>query len=404
MPFSRRTAPLFALVALGLAATPAAHAQSYTLTTLHSFTDGDGSGPFGGLTLGSGGVLYGTTETGGSRSYGTIFSYDTASGAFNSLYSLTISDGAGFGILTVGTGNTLYGISGPDLVGANGYGAVFSYNSATGEFTTLHTITRADGIGSAGFTVGGGSLLYGTANGSGADSNGTLFSFDTTTNTYTVLHNFTGGTDGSSPYANLTVGSDGSFYGATRSGGANNDGTLFSYNPASGILTTLYNFTTADGTGPVANLVLGSDGTLYGTTSFNGASGGGTLFSYNPTSGALTTLHSFDSITDVHGSSPWPSLSLHSGVILYGTTSRGGDANNDGTAFSYNLATGAFTTIAAFNGADGSEPGSLTLGPGDILYGTTSYGGADNDGTVFALVPRPRVVFRSRSHHRPVHL
>src|ERR1035438_3765774 len=51
-------------------------------------------------------------------------------------------------------------------------------------------------------------------------------------------------------------------------------------------------------------------------------------------------------------------------------------------------------TLYAFNGyvtsGDGMEPNSpLVIGCGGVLYGTTYYGGASNDGTVFAVSPPP---------------
>ncbi len=81
------------------------------------------------------------------------------------------------------------------------------------------------------------------------------------------------------PYANVIQGSDGNFYGTT-SGfgfGASDYGTVFKMTPAGG-LTTLVSFTDSTGRNPVAGLVQGSDGNFYGTTAGGGALGGGTIF------------------------------------------------------------------------------------------------------------------------------
>ena len=56
--------------------------------------------------------------------------------------------------------------------------------------------------------------------------------------------------------------------------------------------TTLLSFDGANGSEPLAVLVQGTNGNLYGTTAFGGAHNRGTVFEITP-SGALTTLHSF---------------------------------------------------------------------------------------------------------------
>ena len=58
------------------------------------------------------------------------------------------------------------------------------------------------------------------------------------------------------------------------------------------MLTTLVSFNGADGNSPQAQLLQGSDGNFYGTTTYGGASGCGTVFQVTP-AGVLTTLVSF---------------------------------------------------------------------------------------------------------------
>jgi len=99
---------------------------------------------------------------------------------------------------------------------------------------------------------------------------GTVFKV-TSGGTSKVLHNFTCGSDGCVPVAGLVQGTDGSFYGTAREGGANSNGTVFKITPT-GTLTTLHAFAGVDGAAPFGGLVLATDGNFYGT-----ASGGGTL-------------------------------------------------------------------------------------------------------------------------------
>jgi hypothetical protein len=79
-----------------------------------------------------------------------------------------------------------------------------------------------------------------------------------------VLHSFA--TQEQLPHG-LIQASDGNFYGTTSYGGANGLGSVFKVTPT-GTLTTLYSFRGVDGSFPQAHdLVQGVDGNLYGTTS-----------------------------------------------------------------------------------------------------------------------------------------
>ncbi len=93
----------------------------------------------------------------------------------------------------------------------------------------------------------------------------------------------------------MLQGADGNFYGTTAGGGVSGSllggGTVFRVTPA-GVLTTLVSFNGANGNSPQAPLIQGSDGNLYGTTTYGGPSGGGTVFKVTP-DGALRTLVAF---------------------------------------------------------------------------------------------------------------
>jgi uncharacterized repeat protein (TIGR03803 family) len=92
--------------------------------------------------------------------------------------------------------------------------------------------------------------------------------------TFTTLYRFCsvlpGCTDGEYTYAGLVQATDGSFYGTTVEGGANEFGTVFKITP-SGTLTTLHSFCSVvpgckDGENPLAGLIQATDGDFYGTT------------------------------------------------------------------------------------------------------------------------------------------
>jgi uncharacterized repeat protein (TIGR03803 family) len=102
--------------------------------------------------------------------------------------------------------------------------------------------------------------------------------------TFTVLHNFTGGTDGGSPSAGITMDRAGNLYGTTYNGGTG-QGAVFKlvHKGSNWVFSPLYSFAGgSDGAGPVARVVFGPNGTLYGTASFGGPYGYGVVYEIIP--------------------------------------------------------------------------------------------------------------------------
>jgi len=246
--------------------------------------------------------------------------------------------------------------------------------------TNVYTFTDLlDGSGPVGLTPDGAGNFYGMQEYGGNGGYGGIFIFTPATGNFTELYSFTNGTDGAYPYAPLILGSDGSFYGTTSAGGQSNAGTVFRVDLA-GNLSLLYGFTgKADGDTPNASLVEASPGLFYGTT-FYGGKGNGVVFSVS-SSGSFAVVHSFE-YTD--GSGPWGGLTPAGDGNLYGTTSYGG-TNNNGTIYRMG-SNGAFQSLFSFGGGNGSSPSAnLTLGLEGKLYGRTYDGGTENKGTLFSF-------------------
>jgi uncharacterized repeat protein (TIGR03803 family) len=309
------------------------------LTTLLSFNGTNGSHPAAGLAPGANGFFYGTTYGTNDpvdEDNGTVFKI-TTNGVFTSLVSFNGTNGANpAAALAQGPDGNYYGTA--EFGGAYdpsyaGNGTVFK-TTTNGVLTSLVSFNGTNGANPAGgLALGTNGLLYGTTSGGGDNDSGTVFSI-TTNGTLTTLYSFTGGGDGSDPEAGLVQGLDGNFYGTTYAGGDYDQGTVFEIT-AAGALTTLYSFTgDTDGSSPDAGLEQDADGNLYGTTSSGGVDGNGTVFLITP-GGAFATLVLFDST--VYGAGSQAGLLLGADGSFYGTAAFGG-TNGSGTVFRMQMA------------------------------------------------------------------
>jgi uncharacterized repeat protein (TIGR03803 family) len=166
---------------------------------------------------------------------------------------------------------------------------------------------------------------------------------------------------------------------------------VFKLNPTNGVETVVYSFQGEhDGAVPAAGL-LNVNGTLVGTTELGGTNdcrgGCGTVFRINPTTGAETVVHLFQN-NNVDGYYPTAEL-IKVDSKLYGTTMGGGANGNGGTVYKLNLTSGTEAVVYSFcstmNNAgqclDGAAPVSSLIHIGNVLYGTTKYGGSGEGGT-----------------------
>ena len=197
----------------------------------------------------------------------------------------------------------------------------------------------------------------------------------------TVPHLFSGGTGPFNPHAGVIQGTDGNFYGTTVNGGSGLYGTAFGLYPG-GAFGVKHSFTNGvDGATPLAGLIQASDGNFYGASLHGVGASLGTLFRMTPAN-VFTPLHAFGGGDD--GGNPLASLVQGSDGNLYGTASTGG-SNGVGTVFSLST-NGLFTPLWSFNSTNGSYPaGSLVQGSDGKFYGTTAAGGTQDLGTVFSL-------------------
>lgn len=220
--------------------------------------------------------------------------------------------------------------------------------------------------------------------------------------TLTVLHNFGGPGDGGFPFAGVTLDQQGRIYGTTCGGGSYKDGMVYRLvHEAEGwVYSPIYNFGSQqqDGKTPLAGVVFGPGGLLYGTTDDGGIENQGTVFSLQPPANACkavlcpwleTVLYSFTGGAD-GGGPQFGNLIFDQAGNIYGTTFYGG-SDGYGVVFKLARSGSGWTESVLWNftgGDDGANPISgVTLDNAGNLYGTTIDGGGRSQGTAYELSP-----------------
>jgi uncharacterized repeat protein (TIGR03803 family) len=199
---------------------------------------------------------------------------------------------------------------------------------------------------------------------------------------YTKLHDFNDSPNGAIPYGSLV--SEGTFFYGMTWGGGNGFGTLFSIKPNGTGYASVHDFAGgSNGRSPNGSLI--SDGTfLYGMTWKGGLYDEGIVFKVKLNGTGFTKLHEFVGAPN-DGAQPYGSL-ISDGTFLYGMTSKGG-GNDEGTLFKIKPDGTAYANVLDFSFGNGSGPQGSLISDGTFLYGMTRYGGTTNDGAVFKIKP-----------------
>jgi uncharacterized repeat protein (TIGR03803 family) len=214
----------------------------------------------------------------------------------------------------------------------------------------------------------------------------------------------------SEPNGGIVVGADGGLYGTTSSASSVTGGLIYRSSADGSLVKTLYQMSTSEAYAPLAGLLVGSDGLLYGTTTLGAvgvvANTTGTVFRIKTDGTGFTILHRFEpwSASNVNsnaintdGAFPETALIEGSDGFLYGVTRAGGPhgtgavfkVSRDGTSFKVLHTFGAVTSdanaVVPLN-LDGAAPlGVLLQGADGFIYGTTSAGGENGRGTIFRV-------------------
>lgn len=352
---------------------------------LHSFSGDpvnpgkDGALPNAQLATDAQGNLYGATEAGGAYSC-------------NSQSGKTVSCG------------TVFELSPPVAAGGSWTKKMLRWFSSSGFYPQSGlTPDQANGV----FY---GTTLYGGA-GCAPLGCGVVYALTLpvagTAKKFTRLHVFDSLRAGVSPAPRLEQDTAGNLYGATSSGGFNNNGVIFELTAPSASggrwsYAMLHRFS-GGARGSIPNeFIRGSGNVIFGTTQSGGVANLGIVYQLSPpaTSGGawvFTPIHAFAGGSD--GADPAGDMVIDSDNTLYGTTRSGGGTGCGGAGCGavFKLSPpaspgGAWTEqiLYAFQGgSDGATPEGTLVGPANrsALYGTTLAGGASNLGTVFQLTP-----------------
>ncbi len=267
-----------------------------------------------------------------------------------------------------------------------------------GNLQILYNFTAQQGSG-GGVTIDRAGNLYGTTD-NGGNSAGFAYKLARFAGwLLDPLFSFFGGSSGGQP-TGVILGPNGTLYGGAQggiqncgTGGSQYCGLVFNLTPKpTACLTALYCWTEnvpyrfsseSDGTGTINVSAYDQEDNLYGTTTIGGASNAGTVFELTPSGGGWTktTLYSFTGGTE--GSTPIQVLVGNDGN-LYGIAS--GTFPGNGFVFQLTPSGGQWTesVLHAFNGADGSAPGSLVQDSAGNLYGITN-SSSSLHGVIFTL-------------------
>jgi uncharacterized repeat protein (TIGR03803 family) len=262
--------------------------------------------------------------------------------------------------------------------------------------TDPDTGANPDGANPDGGMVLSGTNLFGTTYYGGTEGYGNVFLVSTNGHGFTDLHDFAG-SDGANPAADLWL-SSGVLFGTATAGGGWNAGAVFSLSTNGGGFSDVHVFTGTNGITPGSGLVC-AGGVAFGTMIAGGTYNSGLVFRINTNGTGFAVLRNFSATdlytgTNTDGAGPQGALVL-SGSTLFGTTT-GGGTNANGTVFSMGTNGGGFKVLWQFSAGntnlagtttnwDGADPEAGLVLSGGLLFGATYSGGIGGNGGIFVL-------------------
>lgn len=274
-------------------------------------------------------------------------------------------------------------------------GVIFKTDAEGNNYEEVYTFDDADkGTNPHGSLIlADDNKLYGLSHSGGSNNWGTIFQFDPQTELYTKKHAFDS-INGKNPYGSLLQASNGKLYGLTHAGGFINRGVLFEYDIENNQFQKIEDFDMSNGGNPYGSLIQASNGKLYGLSSKGGGDGTGALYEYDYNTNELTLKNSFILGPSGEGYDPRGSLIEIESGVFYGYSRFGQLGFESGGGVFYKFDTEApfwedFTPLYVFDetapeNQNGYElMGSPILASNGKIYGMTNKGGLTDSGTIF---------------------
>ncbi|TAE17711.1 MAG: choice-of-anchor D domain-containing protein [Bacteroidetes bacterium] len=275
--------------------------------------------------------IYGTTQTGGTYGYGVIFRTDTNGGNYQVLHNFNgVNGGLPYGHAPIEYCGKLYGTTTLiNWAGANYPQVLYEFElptatNPTGTYTKKYTFTNASTFWEyriSGLTLYG-DKIYGTA-GAGTSEPESYYVFEYTPGeTNIAIHYLSPSIPYSGPYGTIKlIAKNGLLYGTTTYGGDYGQGTVYSFNPITKQVTLLASFSAATGKHPFFGLVSFGDKMYVGAGSdyidaelISGEYVVGVISEFDPATNTLTPkVHIPQNI----GSSTFITQEIRSGFVLH---------------------------------------------------------------------------------------
>jgi uncharacterized repeat protein (TIGR03803 family) len=344
-----------------------------TFRAIKSLVRVDGFRPQSTLCLTSGGKLYGTTPYGGRYGFGILYEWDPLTGNYTKKFDFddTTSGKGPLNALIQAANQKLYGLafySAPGTIQPPVKGFLFEWDPETDRYSKKVDLSYENGCGWYGSLVEAeNGLIYGITSSGGNEDMGTIFEWDPVNNSLTKKLDFNDTLNGAHAQSAMVQSENGKFYGMTREGGINGLGVLFEWDPVTGDFNKLIDFDgSCFGSHPEGSLVKADNGKYYGLTYDGGLNNCGVLFEWDPNERKFTKKMDFGNEKIF----PRGSLTKLMNGRLLGTT-------YEGVFFEWNPANDDFKMVRneddwqkgyAFNGS------MIQLESGKV-YGTSENGG-----------------------------
>ena len=207
---------------------------------------------------------------------------------------------------------------------------------------------------------------------------GAIYKTDTSGSAVQLLYEFTNNNTATSSFVRAD---NGKLY-CLGNTGTNNESAIYSFDPSTKVYIKEYEITGKAGTARLGGMIQANNGILYGVTSSGGVDDKGRIFSYTTSSKSFTTLYEFSNAT---GTNPAAAMIQGANGLLYGVTSYGG-ANDKGVIFSFDISAKRYSKLYDFVQLTGETPASPLYQASDgKLYGTTMTGGSNYQGVLYSF-------------------